>query len=228
MRSTKVEKRFGTGLWVLSNFTWAHCLDYGTFGSEDQAFDRASNYGNCDYVRPWTSISAFNWELPFGRGKTLGTNSNRLMDAIVGGWTVSGLVNLEKGFYTTPYADSSMLNSSDSDLRPNLVGNWKLSHPTREKWLNAEAFSQPAPYTYGNARRRSIAKPNFYSTDMSLAKSFSVWEKTRLELRWDAFNAFNQTNLAGPDNYIPSSTVGQITSIVDFKRRMQIGASLSF
>jgi TonB dependent receptor len=224
----KVEKRFGTGIWILSNFTWAHCLDYGTFGSEDQAFDRASNYGNCDYVRPWTSISAFNWELPFGRGKALGKDSNALMNAVIGGWTISGLVNLEKGFYSTPYADTSNLNSSDSDLRPNVAGNWKLDHPTREKWFDATAFSQPGPYSYGNARRRSIEKPNFYSTDLSLAKSFSIRESARLELRWDAFNAFNQTNLAGPDNYIPSSTVGQITSIVDFKRRMQIGARLSF
>jgi hypothetical protein len=61
-----------------------------------------------------------------------------------------------------------------------------------------------------------------------LAKTFAISERTKLEFRWDAFNAFNRTNLANPNNNVDTSTAGQITGIQDFMRRMQIGAHLTF
>ena len=64
--------------------------------------------------------------------------------------------------------------------------------------------------------------------DQSLAKTFAMRESRHLELKCDVFNAFNHTNLSGPDSTIGSSTVGQIHGIVDFRRRMQIGAHLTF
>jgi hypothetical protein len=64
--------------------------------------------------------------------------------------------------------------------------------------------------------------------ELSLAKAFRITEGTHLELRWDAFNAFNRTNLANPNPYVDTATAGQITGIVDFRRRMQIGAHLTF
>ncbi len=223
----RVEKRFGGGLYLLSNFTWSHSIDYGTFGVQN-IFDFASNKGNSDFTRPLSSVSAINWELPFGRGRAFANNMSGFANAIAGGWTISGIVNLEAGNYFTPtLANNASLNSTIG-LRPNRIGSGKVSNPNRHLWFDPSAFTVPALYTYGNSGRNILQGPGFASTDFSFAKAFAITEKANLQFRWDIFNAFNRTNLGGPNSSVDQSTAGQITGIVDFMRRMQIGARISF
>jgi hypothetical protein len=216
-----MEKRFGGGFWVLSNFTWARSLDYGTFGVQN-LFDVASNYGPSDFVRPKVWITSFNWEIPFGN-KLQGVGK-----ALLGGWGLSGIVNIESGNPFTPTLGDTSHYGSPITLRPNRNGSGKVSDPNRQLWFDPTAFSVPADFTYGNSGRSILYGPGFDSTDLSIAKSFAFTEKTKLELRWDIFNAFNHTNLSNPNSTVDSSTAGQITGIVDFQRRMQIGARFSF
>ena len=223
----RVEKRFGGGLYLLSNFTWSHSIDYGTFGVQN-IFDFASNKGNSGFTRPLSSVSAVNWELPFGRGRALANNLSGFANAIAGGWTISGIINLESGTYFTPgLANNASLNSTIG-LRPNRIGSGKVSNPNRNLWFDPTAFTVPALYTYGNSGRSILQGPGFASTDLSLAKAFAITEKANLQFRWDIFNAFNRTNLGGPNTAVDTSTAGQIRGIVDFMRRMQIGARISF
>jgi outer membrane receptor protein involved in Fe transport len=226
-----LEKRFHAGLYLLSNFTWDKSLDAGTFGPSGNQFCYSCNYGNSDATRPWSWVSATNWELPFGRGRAYANRLNRGADAIVGGWTLSGIFNFEGGQHFTPYLlNSAGLNSPEA-LRPNLIGNPKVSHPNKNEWYNPAAFATPALYTYGNARRNILLGPGYGEVDLSLIKAFVVTERTRLELKWDVFNALNRENLANPQGgaaYVDAANAGQILGIVDFRRRMQIGAHLTF
>jgi hypothetical protein len=64
--------------------------------------------------------------------------------------------------------------------------------------------------------------------DLSLIKSIAITERTHLELKWDAFNALNRENLGSPNSTADSSSAGQIFNIVDYRRRMQVGAHLTF
>jgi len=223
----RFEKRFSGGLYVMSNFTWDKSLDYGEFGLQNQ-FDFASNYGNGDSARPWASVTAINWEIPFGRGRTYANNMGRAADAIAGGWNISGIVNLEGGRWFTPFLASNATLNSTISLRPDRTCSGKVSNPNRNEWFNPACFTTPALYTYGDSGRNILEGPGFDSADLSLAKAFTITESAHLELRWDVFNALNQTNLSRPDSTIGSSTVGQIHGIVDFKRRMQIGAHITF
>ena len=227
----RVEKRFHAGLYVMSNFTWDKSLDVGTFGPQNQ-FNFASNYGNSDATRPWAWISAFNWELPFGRGRMFANGMSRAADAVVGGWALSGIVNLEAGQYFTPtLSDASSLNSTIA-LRPDRIGSGRVSNPDRFKWFNPADFVTPAPFVYGNSGRNILEGPGFDSLDLSLAKAFAITERVHLEFKWDAFNALNHVNLANPNASISpgvlNSPAGTITGIVDFRRRMQVGAHLTF
>ena len=66
------------------------------------------------------------------------------------------------------------------------------------------------------------------NVDMSLSKEFNVKtflarEDTRIEVRAEAYNAWNHTNLAKPDNSIDSSTAGVITDVQYPMRRLQLG-----
>jgi hypothetical protein len=222
-----VQKRFGSSLNLISNFTWAKSLDEGTFGPQN-IFNFASNYGNSDAVRPFSWITAAVWNLPFGHGQPFASDLNRAANALVGGWILSGIFNYEGGFYFTPtLANSASLNSTIG-LRPNRNGSGMVSNPNRFLWFNPADFSVPAPYVYGDSGRNILLGPRFSSTDLSLQKMFAFNERIHLELKWDAFNAFNHTNLQNPNASVDTSTAGQITGIVDFRRRMQIGAQLTF
>ncbi len=230
------EKRFHSGLYLLSNFTWAKSLDVGTFGPGDgngNQFCYSCNYGPTGAVRPWTWISAANWELPFGRGRAYANGLSRPADAVVGGWALSGVFNFESGLPFTPYYVNSptILNSPIYD-RPNLIGNPHVAHPNRNEWYNPAAYADPAQYTFGDAGRNSLMGPGYGEVDLSLTKSFVITERTHLDLKWDVFNALNRVNLAQPTGdgaaFVDVGNAGQITSIVDFRRRMQLGLHLTF
>ncbi len=224
----RVTKRSSSdGLYVVSNFTWAKSLDYGTFGVQNP-FNIASNYGNSDFVRPLVWVTAVTYNLPFGQGRKYGSGMGKTSNAIFGGWLLSSIFNLESGMYFTPMlADTASLNSTVA-LRPDRTGSGYVSTPTRYEWFNPAAFTTPALYQYGNSGRNILMGPGFASTDMSLAKNFAITERAQISLRWDVFNVFNRTNLANPNANVDTATAGQITDIVDYKRRMQIGAHLTF
>jgi outer membrane receptor protein involved in Fe transport len=226
------EKRFHQGLYLLSNLTWAKSLDEGTFGPGDgngNQFCFSCNYGPSGTVRPWTWVSAVNWELPFGHGRAYANSLNRPTDAFVGGWALSGILNFESGMPFTPYYSTSpvILNSPITD-RPNQIGDPHVSHPNRYEWFNPAAYATPAQYTFGDAGRNSLMGPGYGEVDLSLTKAFVITERAHLDLKWDVFNALNRVNLSQPSNFVDLGTAGQITSIVDFRRRMQLGLHLVF
>lgn len=70
--------------------------------------------------------------------------------------------------------------------------------------------------------------PGWANADLSLFKQFQITEKVNLELRGEAFNAFNRTNLANPNASVTSATAGRISGILYTMRRMQFGARLSW
>ena len=65
-------------------------------------FNFASNYGNADAVRPYSWVTAAVWDLPFGKGKAFAGDLNRTAEAIIGGWTLSGIYNFEGGQFLHP------------------------------------------------------------------------------------------------------------------------------
>ena len=71
-------------------------------------------------------------------------------------------------------------------------------------------FTQPAWGYYGNSSRDAIRAPGLINVDLSLSKRFTIVEKAGLELRFDAFNAFNHWNPGQPDDTMTDATVGQI------------------
>jgi outer membrane receptor protein involved in Fe transport len=230
------EKRFHQGLYLLSNFTWAKSLDDGTFGPGDgngNQFCYSCNYGPSGTVRPWSWVSAANWQLPFGRGRAYANGLSRGADAVIGGWALSGIFNFESGLPFTPYYLNSptVLNSPIYD-RPNQIGDPHVSHPNQNEWYNPAAYADPAQYTFGDAGRNSLMGPGLGLVDLSLTKSFTFTETTHLDLKWDVFNALNRENLGQPTcagaAFVDIGDAGQICSIVDFRRRMQIGAHLTF
>jgi hypothetical protein len=172
--------------------------------------------------------SEFRYALPVGRGKTFLSHSNRLVDTLLGGWEYSALLHMRSGVRFDVTSDVSHLNNGQSN-RPDRVGNGKLSNPTINDWFDTTAFiDHQDEGTYGNAGVYPLHGDDQIQLDSSLAKTFTLFERTQLEFRADAFNTLNHPDFSTPDATVGDGGEGQVTSTSVDNRRMQLSLRLSF
>ena len=84
-----------------------------------------------------------------------------------------------------------------------------------DQFFNTSAFVQPGDVpvgTYGNAGRNLISGPATVNTDLAVMKNFPITERTRIQLRGEFFNAFNQVNFSAPEARAQSGSFGRILS----------------
>ncbi len=85
--------------------------------------------------------------------------------------------------------------------RPNVVpGVDPILYSNGLGYVNPAAFSVPAPGTFGNSARNSLAGPALAQFDLTLSKKFNVTERFNIELRGEAYNITNHANFANPGN----------------------------
>ena len=94
----------------------------GTVPTGSQALNRFENYAR-DTTIPKNQIG-WNWiaDLPFGRGRHFLSNSNRWLDAIVGGWQFAGNGSLSSQWWqpyssTTPLWEQGQLRTSGTNVK---------------------------------------------------------------------------------------------------------------
>jgi hypothetical protein len=147
----------------------------------------------------------YTYELPFGKGKQFGGDWNRPMNAILGGWEWSGILTAHSGL---PLSINPAKNNADGGLgyfnqRPNIVPGVSPvpQNQSLNNWINAAAFSQPDPFTFGNAPRflSNLRAPHYVNWDMGLQKWWKFTETKRLQFRFELYNAFNHPNFFTPD-----------------------------
>ena len=79
----------------------------------------------------------------------------------------------------------------------------------------------------GNAGRNPIRGPGFASADLSLFKNIALRGTHRVQLRFEAFNAFNQVRFNNPSGAFNTGNFGRITS-ADDGRVIQLGIKYLF
>ena len=62
---------------------------------------------------------------------------------------------------------------------PNLIGNPNLANRGVKQWFNEAAFAVPASGTFGNERRNQLTGPGLSTVNLSLGKTFAIWEQVR-------------------------------------------------
>jgi hypothetical protein len=155
-------------------------------------------YGNADFDVRQRFVMSYAYELPFGKNKVFGGNASGLLNQIIGGWQVAGIVIATTGNWYTPTDISTNLSTSDGGgevanaSRPNVVGN-PNGHPCVPGTLfNTCAFATNTVVgAFGDAGRNIIQGPGTQNWDISLFKLFPIREQMHLEFRAEFFNAFN-------------------------------------
>ena len=138
-------------------------------------------------------------ELPFGRGRQLGSNMPSLLNGVLGGWQLNGIATMQTGL---PLLARGSNNFTGINY-PDLVADPSLPSGQRSAnlWFNTDAFRNPANFVIGNAPRTlpSTRGPGLLDVSFSVFKTFSFRERVRLETRWEMFNALNTVNLNMPN-----------------------------
>lgn len=251
----KLDRRFKGGLGWIVSFTWAKWIDNVPFSSTTGATQTDNNKPQTLYNRrleralatndiPLRLVASPIIDLPFGKGRHW-LSRGGVLNAVLGGWQVSTIGTLQSG---SPFGISVVNGARDilgdgtaqATLRPNQIGDANSPQQGQPSgavrgiyWVNAAAFTIPAPYTYGTAGRTlvGIFKPGLVNFDTMMAKNFTYRERWRLQYRWEMFNFTNTPYWGLPNENLPQtpgpSNFGIITS-AGSRRIMQMGLKLYF
>jgi len=181
-------------------------------------------------------------DLPVGRGRRLLGDANRIVNTVVGGWSLAGLAVLRSGEPINILLGRDFNDDGDSTAdRPSLVsGNlsdlYARGNLGRTQYLlsQSDALTRlAAPKTvdpFEMIKRNGLRAQRVMFYDLSLIKRFVVKESVNVSFEANFFNVFNRANFDAPINTLTNPRFGQITNTLTgaSPRQIQFGLKLTF
>ena len=239
-----IQKRLSSGLDFQFAYTWSKCESdsIGYYGAGGQAaptsaywqnlYNRKAEWGNCYYDVTHIFTGYISYDLPFGRGRMIGKDMNRFVDAFVGGWQVNAIPSWHGGFPLTVNAnDRSGTKSRGARANciasPQVYGNLDASATLGGGylWFNPNSYAQPTS-GFGTCGVGTVRGPGLHTVDLSVSKHFNVTERQNIELRGEFLNVSNTPILNAPSRSI-GSNLGRINSSQG-ARNIQLGLKYNF
>jgi len=188
------------------------------------------NYGPAFFDARHNFVFSANYELPWGKGRKWAGDASPVTDAIIGGWRLSGILQLRSGFpITVTDGSAPSLQGQRGNERPNCVGDPVPSDQNIAHWLDINAFARVARGTWGNCPVGVARAPGYQNVDAVLAKQFSMGGPRYFEFRAEAFNLTNTPSFGPPARDINApNTFGQITSTVSTARTVELALKFFF
>ena len=126
---------------------------------------------------------------------------------------------MQSGFpfnvYTTaPFAAGGDYNGDGVNTdRPNTPSFGTDLDASRDDYIAGlfTAADFPRPDVLGDLPRNAYRGPGYASTDFSFFKNFLITDSTRVQFRFEMFNAFNRVNLRLPEGRMNQGTFGRST-----------------
>lgn len=258
--NVRAERRFAQGFQVSLNYRFSKSLDQlsyegpGFVTNQTYPLDQSQEKGPSDFDVRHSFVLAGIYELPFFRD-----NKNGWLYKAFGGIELNGIVTRHTGYPFTVFQGASLRTPSGEFFGPIRPTGYNGNRPIAN--TNANFLSPGGIFPGGGSQyfsgtivtdpsgnpnfalnppgvgRNSFRGPKYFNIDMSLAKRFGLpslgvlGEAPNLELRVNAFNIFNQLNLA-PFNFADgnlfytSNNFGQATNglagrVVEFQARFR-------
>lgn len=223
------ERRLADGWSAQANYTWSRQQD--------------SQYGESNFFAGGSGVLD-NHNPDAEYGLSVVDTPHRLnvsgSVALPFGLMVSAAISYQSGFPVTIQQSPNNSNLFGSGQRPNVVEgvNPVLTDNPEDhydtvcgciRWLNPAAWSQAAPFTFGNAprtdgRARTPVRRNW---DVAIQKSMRIGAAS-VTARAEVINVFNFADFRGPDISFGSSTFGQIRDAAGFPRMLQLSAGVKW
>ncbi len=249
-----IRKRFTQNLLFDFNYTLSKSMDMSSDTERSDTFTGfiTNTWGPgqmravSDYDTTHAVNAYFVWKLPVGRGMRYGSQMNKVLDAILGGWQVSGIYRQTSGVpYTVSDGSRWSTNWQLSDFgTPNgtplpTATNNKNAQPitgarSPNLWDNPQAavdayLIESLPGNIGV--RNNIRGSGYFNIDSLVAKNFQMPYKEghMLQIRWETFNMTNSVMLGEPSLSLTSvGNFGKISSQLGTPRQMQFAVRYVF
>jgi hypothetical protein len=232
----KLTKRFATGDSIVVAYTFAKLISDGGDNAWDSALWRNYHCRSCEksvssYDQRGRLVANFNYELPLGKGKKIGTGWNSFMNGVLGQWKINGIFTLNSGNPLEFAAPGNTSFSFGGRQFPNTNGqDASFDNPTIDEWFDTSTFSIPEPYTFGNMGRLhpSLRTDFIEAFDFSIFKNFTVTERLKVQFRAEWFNLANHPIFGFPGTTPGRSNFGVVTSQANRPRQTQLALKIIF
>jgi hypothetical protein len=225
--TAEAERNLSRGLYFQASWTWARDIgDLERGASSENPYDRSRERAVWEDIPTHRVTINGMYQLPFGRGRMFLGNSNRLLNALVGGWDISAIYSLYSGQFLTPLwsgpdpTGTAFTNSRtppNVTIRPDHLRNANLPEDQRSisRWFDPTAFGAPALGRFGTSAKGVVKGPGVNVWHVGFFKDFVFGERAP-KLRWEltATNFFNHPNYSNPAMNISSlANVGVISGV---------------
>ena len=248
----------GHGLDFDLNYTYSKSIDVGSNAERINEFEGggfASQVINSWAPAQLRAVSDFdtthqfnaNWvyELPIGKGKRFGNGMHGASQAVLGGWTLTGIFRWTSGYPFTVepglgfWSTNWQLTSADV-----LVGPAPKTGTFTDPSGNPNVFKGDPnevgtlfrnAYPGESGQRNNLRGPGYIGLDSGLAKVWNVTERQNLRFSWEVFNVTNTPRFdvgsmqnVGNNSVASGSTFGEYTKTMTNPRVMQFALRYSF
>ncbi len=219
------EKRFAQGWNLNIAYTAMKLREADFFWNEfdTKRTERPSNDG-----RPHRFTGTGVYTVPVGKGRKFLSNANRFTDAFLGGWQLAATYEWQPG----PLIDwgNPFYYGSDINEINNVTRTW-------DSWFNTANFERTAakgPNSFHTrvfpTRVPGLRRDMTNQWNANIAKNFKLTERgASLQLRLDALNVQNRSQMNAPNTDPYSTLFGKITSQTSATNRwLQVQARIQF
>jgi hypothetical protein len=201
----------------------------------------AADYGPADFEVRQNFTFSHMWAVPVGRNQKFLSGANRVVDSLLGGWSIAGIGTIRTGNVINVTLGADVNDDGALNDRPALRGR-SLSDiynrgGDRAQFLVPQAQATtilgtpPNPADpFSSIGRNALRGANLWNYDLSLLKRIALRERVALAIEVNAFNVFNRGNMNIPQAALNSALFGQVTSTMPGfgPRQMQFAAKLTF
>ncbi len=218
-----VEKRFSKGFTMNFGYTGLKVREQNFYFNE---FDPEPSWRTSNNGRPHRVVASGVFEWPFGKGKRFGAGARKPLDLLIGGWQTGVTYEFQPG----PLLDwgNVFYNGNISDILK--------ADKTWDAWFNTANFERNSARGPAAFHRRvfPVRVPDLRADKTSLwnanmSKNLKFQESWNLQLRLDALNVQNRSQMQGPNTNPFDTNFGRITSQTGaINRWIQVQARITF
>ncbi len=185
-----------------------------------------------------------NWiaELPFGKGKRFAPDAGRALNALIGGWQLTGVARWTSGFPISIDVGQNWPTDWQYTGLAQMTGRTKAG-AFKQPDGSVSLFADPAaaqqnfsiPLPGGSGSRNVLRGDGYAGLDMGLSKRWKTFENQSLQFTWQVFNVlnlvrFNDQGLgsAVPSLLQPANAFGTYSGLLTQPRVMQFAMRYEF
>jgi len=245
----KFQKHFQSAGTILASYTWSKWMtntetntsweesNLGlTTGGVQDYYNRRADWAVSSNDVPHNLVVSYSLGLPIGQGKRFLGSASGAVNKLVSGWGVNGIYTLQSGLaLVITNASNNSYSLDNGTQRPNLVPDCVLkttgSATSRlNNWFNTACFTQPAPFTFGDAPREltNVRGGGINNSDFALFKDTHLTERWKIQFRAEFFNLFNRVQFGEPGQSFGAPGFGIVNYQLNQPRLVQLALRLEY